>query len=66
MLLPLLTLTSVLAAQPAVGDAVPDFTVKDIDGVELQLSADMFQTPNPAEERVAVGVQVPAEFSHSK
>lgn len=34
--------------------------------VELQLSADMFQTPNPAEERVAVGVQVPAEFSHSK
>lgn len=39
MLLPLLTLTSVLAAQPAVGDAVPDFTVKDIDGVELQLSA---------------------------
>jgi peroxiredoxin len=27
-----------LAAQPAVGDTVADFTVKDIDGVELQLS----------------------------
>lgn len=38
MILPLVALSSVLAAQPAVGDAVPDFTVKDIDGVELQLS----------------------------
>lgn len=35
MLLPLLL---VLGAQPQVGDVTPDFTVKDIDGVEVQLS----------------------------
>jgi peroxiredoxin len=35
MLLPTLML---LAAQPVVGDTVADFTVKDIDGAELQLS----------------------------
>jgi peroxiredoxin len=35
MLLPTLL---VLAAQPVVGDTVADFTVKDIDGVELSLS----------------------------
>ncbi|MFO0726908.1 MAG: hypothetical protein U1E65_24195 [Myxococcota bacterium] len=34
--------------------------------VELQLSADMNQTQNPAEERVSVGVQVPIEYSHAK
>lgn len=28
-----------LAAQPVVGDTVADFTVKDIDGVELSLSS---------------------------
>ena len=37
-MLPLL-LTSLLAAQPAVGDVAPDFTVKDVDGVELTLSS---------------------------
>lgn len=26
------------AAAPAVGDVAPDFTVKDVDGVELSLS----------------------------
>ena len=30
---------SLLAAQPGVGDVAPDFTVKDIDGVELTLSS---------------------------
>lgn len=34
-----LILSSVLAAQPAVGDVAPDFTAKDIDGVELTLSS---------------------------
>ena len=34
-----LLLTSLLAAQPAVGDHAPEFTVKDIDGVELTLSS---------------------------
>lgn len=29
----------VLAAQPAVGDVVPDFTTKDLDGNELTLSS---------------------------
>ncbi len=28
-----------LCAQPAVGDVAPDFTVKDVDGVELSLSS---------------------------
>ncbi len=37
MLTALLTLA--LAAQPAVGDVVADFTVKDVDGVELVLSS---------------------------
>lgn len=36
MLLPVLAM--VAAAQPAVGDVTPDFSVKDIDGVELMLS----------------------------
>jgi peroxiredoxin len=34
-----LLLTAVLASQPAVGDVAPDFTAKDIDGVELTLSS---------------------------
>jgi peroxiredoxin len=34
-----LLLTSLLSAQPVVGDVAPDFTVKDVDGVELTLSA---------------------------
>jgi peroxiredoxin len=34
-----LLVTSLLAAQPAVGDLAPDFTVKDLDGVELKLSS---------------------------
>jgi peroxiredoxin Q/BCP len=29
----------VVAAAPVVGDVAPDFTVKDVDGVELSLSA---------------------------
>ena len=33
-----LVLTLSLAAQPAVGDVAPDFTVKSVDGVELKLS----------------------------
>jgi peroxiredoxin len=37
-MLPLL-ITTLLAAQPAVGDVAPDFTVKDLDGVELTLSS---------------------------
>jgi peroxiredoxin len=28
-----------LASQPVVGDVVTDFTVKDVDGVELSLSS---------------------------
>lgn len=35
----MLLVTSLLAAQPAVGDLAPDFTVKDLDGVELKLSS---------------------------
>lgn len=31
--------STLLAAQPAVGEVAPDFTVKDIDGVELTLSS---------------------------
>jgi peroxiredoxin len=34
-----LLVTSLLAAQPMVGDLAPDFTVKDLDGVELKLSS---------------------------
>jgi peroxiredoxin len=34
-----LLLTSMLAAQPAVGELAVDFTVKDVDGVELTLSS---------------------------
>ena len=34
-----LLLTAFLTAQPAVGDYAPEFTVKDIDGVELTLSS---------------------------
>lgn len=34
-----LLVTSLLAAQPVVGDLAPDFTVKDLDGVELKLSS---------------------------
>jgi thioredoxin-dependent peroxiredoxin len=34
-----LLLTSFLAAQPAVGDYAPDFKVKSVDGVELELSS---------------------------
>ena len=34
-----LLLTSMLAAQPAVGELAPDFTVKDVDGVELTLAS---------------------------
>ena len=34
-----LALSLALAAQPAVGDVVADFTVKDTDGVELTLSS---------------------------
>ena len=34
-----LVLTSFLAAQPAIGEVAPDFTVKDVDGVELTLSS---------------------------
>ena len=37
-MLPLLV-TTMLAAQPAVGELAPDFTVKDVDGVELTLSS---------------------------
>ena len=36
MFAPLLSV--VLSSAPAVGDVAPDFTVKDIDGTELQLS----------------------------
>ena len=32
-------ITSLMTAQPAVGDLAPDFTVKDLDGVELTLSS---------------------------
>lgn len=31
--------TTMLAAQPAMGELAPDFTVKDVDGVELTLSS---------------------------
>ncbi len=34
-----LLLSSVLVAQPMVGGLAPDFTVKDVDGVELKLSS---------------------------
>jgi peroxiredoxin len=34
-----LLVTTMLAAQPAVGELAPDFTVKDVDGVELALSS---------------------------
>lgn len=34
-----LMVSSMLAAQPAVGEFAPDFTVKDVDGVELTLSS---------------------------
>ncbi|MGV3624170.1 MAG: peroxiredoxin family protein [Archangium sp.] len=34
-----LVLMSALAAQPAVGDVAPDFTVTSVDGAELELSA---------------------------
>ncbi len=34
-----LLVTSLLAAQPSVGDFAPEFTVKTIDGVELTLSS---------------------------
>lgn len=34
-----LVVTSLMSAQPAVGDVAPDFTVKDLDGVELTLSS---------------------------
>lgn len=30
---------SLLGAQPAVGEVAPDFTVKDLEGVELTLSS---------------------------
>lgn len=40
-----LALTMVLAAQPAVGDVVADFTVKDTDGVELTLSSLVERAP---------------------
>jgi len=43
-MLPLL-LNSLLSAQPAVGDIAPDFSVKDIEGVELQLSTLVEQGP---------------------
>ncbi len=38
-------LASLLTATPAVGDVVPDFTVKDIDGKELVLSKLVEQGP---------------------
>ena len=34
-----LVVASMLAAQPAVGELAPDFTVNDVDGVELKLSS---------------------------
>lgn len=34
-----LLVTAMLAAQPAMGEIAPDFTVKDVDGVELTLSS---------------------------
>lgn len=34
-----LVFSSVLAAQPTIGSVAPDFTVKDVDGVELTLSS---------------------------
>src|SRR3954466_4107738 len=43
MLAPLLA--AVLSATPAVGAVAPDFTVKDIDGKELQLSKLVEQGP---------------------
>ena len=32
-------MSALLAAAPNVGDVAPDFTVKDVDGVELTLSS---------------------------
>lgn len=37
-MLPILA-SSLLAAQPVVGELAPDFTVKDLDGAELKLSS---------------------------
>ena len=34
-----LLVTAMLAAPPTVGELAPDFTVKDVDGVELTLSS---------------------------
>ena len=34
-----LVVASMLVAQPAVGELAPDFTVTDVDGVELKLSS---------------------------
>jgi peroxiredoxin len=34
-----LSLMVLLQATPAVGELAPDFTVKDVDGVELKLSS---------------------------
>lgn len=34
-----LLVSSLLAAQPVVGEVAPDFTVKSVDGVELKLSS---------------------------
>ena len=38
MMVPILV-SSLLAAQPAVGEVAPDFTVKDVEGAELTLSS---------------------------
>lgn len=37
--------SALLASTPAVGDVAPDFTAKDIDGTELQLSKLVEQGP---------------------
>lgn len=40
-----LLLSSLFTAQPAVGDVAPDFSVKDVEGVELTLSSLVEQGP---------------------
>ncbi len=41
----MLSMLVVLAATPAVGDVAPDFSVKDVDGKSLRLSALVEQGP---------------------
>jgi peroxiredoxin Q/BCP len=40
-----LVVSALMAAQPAVGDVAPDFTVTDVDGAVLRLSSLVEQGP---------------------